>query len=81
MSVASAATVTPMDAWTWQFEAADGTHLNAPDLPTTPFPNQADAESWVGEYWRDLLAKGVEQVSLLHDGELVYGAMSLRPPQ
>jgi hypothetical protein len=70
-----------MDAWTWQFEAADGTLLSAPDLPVVPFPNQADAESWVGESWRDLVAKGVEQVSLLHDDQQVYGPMSLRPPQ
>ena len=70
-----------MDAWTWRFEAADGTQLTAPDLPTTAFPSQADAESWVGETWRDLLAKGVEQVALLSDGEQVYGPMSLRPPQ
>jgi hypothetical protein len=33
----------------------------------------------VGESWRGLLAEGVEQVSLLRDGEPVYGPMSLRP--
>ena len=68
-----------MDEWTWQFEAVDGAVLESPALPSTIFPSQADAESWVGESWRDLLAQGVESVSLLHDGTQVYGRMSLRP--
>ncbi len=68
-----------MDEWTWQYEAAGGSVLELPGLPTTTFPSQADAESWVGESWRDLLAQGVEAVSLLHDGTTVYGPMSLRP--
>jgi hypothetical protein len=42
------------------------------------FPTQGDAETWVGEAWRDLLEQGVEQVSLLEDGREVYGPMSLR---
>lgn len=43
------------------------------------FPSQADAETWVGESWRELLAAGVDSVSLLREGERVYGPMSLRP--
>lgn len=43
------------------------------------FPSQADAETWVGESWRELLEAGVESVTLLRDGEPVYGPMSLRP--
>ena len=70
-----------MSAFTWRYESGDGTSLSSPDLPTGSFPSQADAESWVGESWRDLLAAGVEQVTLLRDGELVYGPMSLRPAQ
>jgi hypothetical protein len=53
--------------------------MTGPDLPRTGFPSQADAETWVGETWRDLLAAGVEQVFLLDSGEQVYGPMSLRP--
>lgn len=45
------------------------------------FPSQADAESWVGESWRDLLAGGVDQVVLLEADREVYGPMSLRPTQ
>jgi hypothetical protein len=66
-----------MSTFTWRFEAADGTPLPAREDPGS-FPSKADAETWVGESWRDLLAQGVEQVSLLRDGELVY-PMSLRP--
>ncbi len=53
--------------------------MTGPDLPGTGFPSQADAETWVGETWRDLVAVGVEQVSLLAAGQKVYGPMSLRP--
>ena len=67
-----------MSTFTWRFEAADATALSPPAEPA-PFPSQADAESWIGESWRGLLDGGVEQVSLLRDGELVYGPMSLRP--
>ena len=68
-----------MNAWTWRYEAADGSTMTNPELPRTSFPSQADAESWVGEAWHDLLAAGVEQVALMHGGEQVYGPMSLRP--
>lgn len=68
-----------MSGWTWQYESADGTVLTGAALPRHSFPSQADAESWVGEIWRDLVDGGVESVSLLCDGERVYGPMSLRP--
>jgi hypothetical protein len=68
-----------MSSFTWRYEAGDGTPVQSPALPGAAFPSQADAESWVGESWRDLLAAGVDQVSLMRDDELVYGPMSLRP--
>ena len=67
-----------MTTFTWRFEAADASPVAAAEDPGG-FPNQADAESWVGESWRGLLTGGVEQVTLLRDGERVYGPMSLRP--
>jgi hypothetical protein len=67
--------------WTWQLEAADGTVLSARGLPAETFPSQSDAESWLGENWRALLAAGVDQVTLLQDGRAEYGPMSLRPEQ
>ncbi|CAN5367162.1 hypothetical protein BH23ACT6_BH23ACT6_18370 [soil metagenome] len=41
------------------------------------FPTQADAETWLGEEWPALADSGVATVSLMCDGELVYGPMSL----
>jgi hypothetical protein len=68
-----------VNTWTWTYETADGTPVTGPELPTTGFPNQADAETWVGETWHALLDQGVEQVNLFQAGEKVYGPMSLRP--
>ena len=67
--------------WTWQFESADGTVLSARGLPVETFPSQSDAESWLGENWRSLLAAGVDQVTLLEDGRTEYGPMSLHPEE
>ncbi|HTY73203.1 MAG TPA: hypothetical protein VMI11_12375 [Actinomycetes bacterium] len=73
-------------SWTWRYENRDGETLPPEVLPelgevasSPSFPTQADAESWVGEVWRDLAARGVDQVSLFEDGRLVYGPMSLHP--
>jgi hypothetical protein len=35
----------------------------------------------VGETWRDLLAAGIDAVTLYEGDRLVYGPMSLHPPQ
>jgi hypothetical protein len=43
------------------------------------FANQGDAESWLGENWRELLDSGVYQVSLFDDARKQYGPMSLQP--
>lgn len=67
-------------AWTWRYEAADGTRVNPATAPVAEdFPAQGDAESWVGEVWRELLDSGVDAVSLLEDDRVVYGPMSLHP--
>jgi hypothetical protein len=68
-------------AWTWRYETSDGTVLAADEQrPASPqFPTQADAETWVGEVWRDLAESGVDQVSLLEDASVIYGPMSLHP--
>jgi hypothetical protein len=69
-----------MSSFTWTFEDAEG-HTSSADTGQPPggFPTQADAETWIGESWRDLLAVGIEQVRLFEDGSEVYGPMSLRP--
>lgn len=67
-----------MPTYTWTFQDADGAALN-PDAAPAGFGSQADAEEWVGLAWPDLLAAGVDAVTLLVDGDRVYGPMSLRP--
>ncbi|MCW2545289.1 MAG: uncharacterized protein JWM40_2841 [Frankiales bacterium] len=43
------------------------------------FSTQADAESWIGETWRELRESGVHAVNLVEDGRQVYGPMGLDP--
>jgi hypothetical protein len=65
-------------AWTWRFEKADGTET-APAVEPDEFTTQGDAESWIGEVWKELAAGGTDQVHLFDDGTKVYGPMSLHP--
>jgi hypothetical protein len=65
-------------AWTWRYESADGAALEPEEAPPAEtFPTQGDAETWLGEIWRELLDAGVDAVVLLEDGRDVYGPMSL----
>ncbi|MFJ2743915.1 hypothetical protein ACIO3O_30175 [Streptomyces sp. NPDC087440] len=63
-------------AWTWRFETADGTEVQ-PAVEPEEFTTQGDAESWLGEVWKDLLEGGAAQVTLSEDGTKIYGPMSL----
>jgi hypothetical protein len=66
-------------AWTWRYEDADGGEVAPAEAPSAEaFPTQSDAETWLGENWRELLSSGVEQVTLLDSGREVYGPMGLR---
>ncbi|MCT2593272.1 hypothetical protein LHJ74_25775 [Streptomyces sp. N2-109] len=67
-------------AWTWRFEKSDGSET-APAVEPEEFPTQGDAESWIGEVWKELLEGGADQVTLLEDGSQVYGPMSLHGEQ
>jgi hypothetical protein len=72
----------PERRWWWRLEDAAGTEVEVTEeLAGQRFPSQADAESWVGETWRELLASGVDAVTLLRDDEPVYGPMSLSPSE
>ena len=67
-------------AWTWRYEDAAGKPVDPDEAPPgEPFPTQSDAETWLGENWRELLSAGVDQVTLLDSGREVYGPMSLHP--
>ncbi len=62
-------------AWVWRLEQSDGSELAGPASPG--HPNQSDAESWLGEQWRELAEAGVVQVTLFEGERQVYGPMSL----
>jgi hypothetical protein len=66
-------------AWTWRYEDEAGAVVSPEGAPAPDFPSQADAETWIGEMWRDLLGAGVHQVTLLEDDREVYGPMGLSP--
>ncbi len=69
-----------MVTWSWRYENAEGEPVTPAGLPPADtFPTQSDAESWLGEEWRPLLAAGVSRVSLLEGDRVVYGPMSLDP--
>lgn len=65
-------------AWHWRLHP-DPTPEEIAEVPGahTYFPSQSEAETWLGESWRDLRDAGVESVSLLEDDRVVYGPMGL----
>lgn len=66
--------------WWWRLLDALGGEATVPtEYADQRFANQGDAESWVGEVWRELVAQGVDAVVLLESDREVYGPMSLRP--
>ena len=66
--------------WFWRLEDRAGTEVAAAEVAPNGAPrftSQSDAESWVGEVWRELLEDGVDAVTLFEADRLVYGPMSL----
>ncbi|HEX8629846.1 MAG TPA: hypothetical protein VF755_16925 [Catenuloplanes sp.] len=61
--------------WSWRYEGADGSPVTG---PAETFGSQADAESWIGQTWRELASNGVSSVSLLEEDRVEY-RMSLMP--
>lgn len=66
-------------AWSWRYEDADANEVRSESFPGETFTTQAEAETWLGETWRELLDEGVDQVTLFQGGDVVYGPMSLHP--
>ncbi|MFL6157554.1 MAG: hypothetical protein ACJ72D_15780 [Marmoricola sp.] len=62
--------------WWWQRLDADGRVL-APVDGRQEFPTRSDAESWIGEFYGDLVSEGVDAVTLFEGDREVYGPMSL----
>lgn len=67
--------------WLWVYQNADGSFTqNLPaSAATNDFPTQSDAETYIGAEWQELLAVGVDAVTLYEDDRLVYGPMSIHP--
>jgi hypothetical protein len=64
--------------WWWRLENAAGDEVTvAGELADQRFASQADAESWVGEFWAELAEEGVDAVTLFEIDRQVYGPMSL----
>lgn len=61
--------------WSWRYEGTDGQPASG---PAETFSSQADAESWIGQAWRELAANGVTAVVLVEDDRVEY-RMSLTP--
>ena len=57
-------------SWHWQYLGIEPGRSSA-------FPDQAEAEAWLGETWSELLAAGVDEVVLYEDERRVYGPMRL----
>jgi hypothetical protein len=56
-------------SWVWRYEGANGQkHAGSSEL----FPSQSDAESWLGQTWRDLVSNGVVTAVLLEDERVEY---------
>jgi hypothetical protein len=64
-------------SWTWRYEDRNGAPVHGP--AHVEFGNKSDAESWLGEEWRNLLEQGVSQVTLIEGERIEYGPMSLAP--
>ncbi len=68
----------PNRRWWWRLETFAGAHLEVDsEYAGFGFPSQADAETWIGEFWNELAVRGVEAVTLLEGEREVYGPMSL----
>ena len=66
----------------WRWRLLDGAGAEVAPGGSMPdgaprFTSQSDAESWVGECWQELVAEGVDAVTLLEGDREVYGPMSL----
>jgi len=79
MSIGTNGTTPSRFTWSWRYEDSSGAPMSPPTGEGQGFPSQGDAESWLGEIWRDLVEEGVDQVTLFEGDRLVYGPMSLHP--
>ena len=62
-------------AWAWRYEGENGQKQAG---TSETFASQSDAESWLGQTWRELVASGVVAAVLVEDERVEY-RMSLLP--
>jgi hypothetical protein len=63
-------------AWAWELLDGADQVLDRPLGPT--FSNRFDAESWLGESWRQLAEQGAVAARLSHNGLAVAAPIPLR---
>lgn len=68
--------MSPVD-YRWRYTDGTGADVVGPELT---FADRTEAEDWLAANWPDLIDGGIDEVTLLHAGEVVYGPMSLHPP-
>jgi len=61
-------------AWRWVPDREPDTGMKS-----RTFASQGEAETWLGEFYPELIAVGVQTVSLYEEDRLVYGPMNLGP--
>ena len=65
-------------AWVWRYTRIAADDETAEPKPRVEsFPTQSDAETWLGEQWRELRADGFVSATLLDGERVVYGPMTL----
>ncbi len=70
----------PATPWRWRLLDAEGgevTLYGSTSGQGPSFSSQADAETWMGESWQDLVEQDVDSVVLIEGDREVYGPMSL----
>ncbi|CAB4913138.1 MAG: hypothetical protein F2825_05165 [Actinobacteria bacterium] len=69
----------PANGWTWRLHDPTGAVVDPDDLGVAvPVEDaQAEAESWLGEHWRELLERGAASATLVRGDAVVYGPMGL----
>ena len=55
--------------WSWRYEAEDGKPVGGPN---EAFSSQADAESYLGQTWKDRVADGANTAILMEDDRVEY---------
>ena len=66
-----------MSRTSWEWELLDAAEAPAERAPGPVFTSRFDAEAWLGEHRRDLVADGVASARLLHQGQAVAGPLPL----